>query len=191
MAKGFPMKWIVIGIVLLIVLGLVGWVIGTYNGIITKEQGYKAKWSDVENNYQRQADLIPNLVATLKNYQQFEAGVLENITALRSQWQTAATIEDKDATGQQLSTALGKLLLVYEQYPNLKTIEAVSGLMDELAGSQNRISVARTRFIESVQLYNTAIKVFPANAIAGMFGFSEVKYFQASEGVGSSVTLNL
>jgi LemA protein len=191
MAKGFPMKWIAIGIVVLVVLGLVGFVIGTYNGIIAKEEGYKSAWSKVENQYQRQADLIPNLVATLKNYQQFEAGTLTEITNLRSQWQTAATIEDKDTVGQGITAAIGRLLLVYENYPNLKTIEAVSSLMDELAGTQNRISTERGRFIESVQSYNVGIRVFPANLIAGMFGFEQVKYFEAAEGAGSNITVNL
>lgn len=191
MAKKFPMKWIAIGIVLIVVLGVVGWVIGTYNGFISKEQDYMAKWSNVENHYQRQADLIPNLVATLKNYQQFEQETFTTITELRSQWSAAGTVSEKDAAGQEMNSALGRLIATVENYPELKTIEAVNNLMDELAGTQNRISVERMRFIESVQIYNTAIRVFPANTLANAFGFEQVDYYEAKEGVDSGIELNL
>jgi len=95
------------------------------------------------------------------------------------------------AAGQEINATLGKLLLTYENYPDLKTIEAVNSLMDELAGTQNRITVARGRFITSVQKYNTGIKVFPANLVANAFGFEQVEYFKANENVSSSVELNL
>lgn len=191
MAKKFPMKWVAIGIVLIVVLGIVGWLVGTYNGFIAKEQDYMSKWSEVENQYQRQADLIPNLVTTLKNYQQFEQETFTAITELRSQWSSANTIAEKDTVGQEMNSALGRLIVTVENYPELKTIEAVNNLMDELAGTQNRISVARMRFIESVQKYNTAIKIFPASVLANAFGFEQVDYFEAKEGVDSGITIDL
>jgi len=167
---------IIIGAVLLV---LVGWVAGTYNSFIGLNQGVLAKWSEVENQYQRQADLIPNLVSTLQNYQQFEKGTLTEITGLRTQWQSAATDLEKDTVGVQMTNSLGRLIATFEGYPDLKTITAVSSLMDELSGTQNRISVARGRYIEAVQGYNSAIKYFPGNLLAGMFGFTEKQYYTA------------
>jgi len=123
--------------------------------------------------------LIPNLVNTAKGYMQFEKSLLEQIAALRSQWMSSTTVDDKVRTGSSLDTALGRLLLVYENYPDLKSNTVVSGLMDELAGTENRISVERMRFNDRVRDYDTAIKLFPTNVIAGMFGFAERPYFQA------------
>ena len=186
-----PMKWIAIGIVALVVIVLVFGFIGMYNGFVIKEQNYMAKWSEVESQYQRQADLIPNLVGILKDYQQFETDVLTDITKLRSQWQESTSLVEKDTVGQEMTGSLGRLIATFEAYPELKTIEAVNNMMDELAGTQNRITVARGRFIESVQIFNTGIKVFPANVFAGMFGFEAAEYFEATEGIDSSVDLDL
>jgi len=174
--------WIIIGILVLI---LVVYPIGLYNSFVSKEQTVMGEWSEVENQYQRQSDLIPNLVNSVKGYKEFEQGLLTEITELRSQWQTASSSGDTytmDQTGSEMTSALSRLLLVYENYPDLKTIESVSSLMDELSGTQNRIAVARGRYIDAVKNYNIGIKKFPAMIIAGMFGFEEIEYYTAEEG---------
>jgi LemA protein len=121
-------------------------------------------------------------VNTAKGYMQFEKSLLEQITNLRSQWMSAATVDDKVKYGNSLDTALGRLLAVYENYPNLKSDIVIANLMDELAGTENKISVERMRFNDRIKDYNTAIKLFPTNVIAGMFGFNERPYFQAQPG---------
>jgi LemA protein len=122
---------------------------------------------------------------------QFEKSLLEEITSLRSQWMSATTIEDKVNYGNALDSALGRLLAVYENYPELKSIEAVASLMDELAGTENRIAVERSRYNDAVRNYNTAIKVFPSNVLANMFGFEEKSYFQSQEGAETAPTVDL
>jgi len=168
--------------VLVIVAVIAVWFIGTYNSLVVLNQAVDNQWAQVQTQYQRRIDLIPNLVNTAKGYMQFEKSLLEQITSLRSQWMGAATVDDKVRFGNSLDTALGRLLAVYENYPNLKSETAVANLMDELAGTENRISVERMRFNDRVRDYNTAIKLFPTNAIAGMFGFNERPYFQAQPG---------
>ena len=180
--KSFLEKYKTLIIVGVVVLLLAMYVIGMYNSFVTLDQGVQSKWSVVNNEYQRQADLIPNLAATLKNYEQFEAGTLTEITQMRSQWQSATTEAQKDQAGVEMSGSLGKLIATFEAYPDLKTITAVTGLMDELAGSQNRISVARQRYIEEITAFNIAVKRFPASIFAGMFGYSAKEYYSAEAG---------
>jgi len=168
--------------VLVIVAVITVWFIGTYNSLVVLNQAVNNQWAQVQTQYQRRIDLIPNLVNTAKGYMQFEKSLLEQITSLRSQWMGAATVDDKVRFGNSLDTALGRLLAVFENYPNLKSDTAVANLMDELAGTENRIAVERMRFNDRVRDYNTAIKLFPTNAIAGMFGFKERPYFQAQPG---------
>ena len=172
-----------------VILLLVLWTIGIYNSFISLDQGVKSAWSITENEYQRQADLIPNLAATLKNYQQFEAGTLTQITELRSRWQGATTEAEKDQIGVEMSGSLGRLIATFEAYPDLKSITAVKGLMDELAGAQNRITVARQRYIETIQAYNKGIMYFPNSIFAGMFGYQQREYYQAAP--GSLITPNV
>jgi len=167
------------------------WFIGTYNSLVTLNQAVDNQWAQVQTQYQRRIDLIPNLVNTAKGYMQFEKSLLEQITSLRSQWMGAATVDDKVNYGSSLDTALGRLLAVFESYPNLKSDTAIAGLMDELAGTENRIAVERMRFNDRVKDYDTAIKLFPTNVIAGMFGFAERPYFQAQPGSEIVPTVNL
>ena len=191
MAKKKPFyfqPWFII-LVVIILIGL--WLMGTYNNFITLNQNIEGQWAQVETQYQRRIDLIPNLVNVAKGYMQFEQSLLEEITSLRSQWMSATSINDKVNYGNALDSALGRLLLVYENYPELKSIQAVSSLMDELAGTENRVAVERKRFNDLVREYNTAIKVFPSNMIANMFGFEERPYFEAVEGAEEAPEVNL
>jgi len=181
-----PWFWAIVIILIIIV-----WIWGSYNNFIVLTQNIENQWAQVETQYQRRIDLIPNLVNTAKGYMQFEKSLLEEITSLRSQWMSVATVEDKVKFGNALDSALGRLLAVYENYPELKSIGAVSSLMDELAGTENRIAVERQRFNEAVRRYNTAIKVFPSNILANMFGFEERTYFQAQPGAEIVPTVNI
>lgn len=176
-----------IALAVLIIVGL--WLVGTYNRLITLDQAVNAKWAQVETQYQRRYDLIPNLVNTVREYEQFEERLLTEITSLRSQWGSAATVDEQIGVANQWDSAIARLLLVYENYPNLQTITAISNLMDELAGTENRISVERMRYNEAVRGYNTATKRFPTNLIANAFGFAEKTYFGAVEGAAEAPTV--
>jgi len=182
----FTGKRIGLVVLLVIILGFVFWVIGTYNNFVTLDQNIKSKWSQVENVYQRQADLIPNFVVTVKDYKEFEADLLTKLTDTRSKWTASVGLVEKDKAGLDMNTALSsafsRLIAVAENYPQLKASDLYRGLQDELAGSQNRISVERGRYIEAVQLFNTAIKRFPANLLSNPFGFAEKQYYQAPAG---------
>ena len=169
-----------IAVAVVAVLGL--WAVATYNGLIGLDQSVAAQWAQVETQYQRRYDLIPNLVNTVKQYQQFETNLLTELTSLRSQWSAAKTVDEKVAVGSATDSAISRLLLVYENYPELKSITAVSSLMDELAGTENRVSVERMRYNTAVQSYNTAIKTFPTNLLAGAFGFTQKAYFTSVAG---------
>jgi len=167
---------------LVVIVIIAFWLIGTYNSFIVMTQRIDNQWAQVETQYQRRIDLIPNLVNTARGYMQFERSLLEEITTLRSQWMTTTDIDDKVNIGNALDSALGRLIAVFESYPELKSIQAVASLMDELAGTENRIAVERMRFNDRVREYNTGIMVFPSNILANMFGFKERPYFQAQEG---------
>ncbi len=175
----YKQPWFIM-LAVVIVIGL--WLVGTYNRLITLDQTVSEKWAQVETQYQRRYDLIPNLVNTVEEYEQFEASLLTEITSLRSQWTSATTVDDQIETATQLDSAISRLLLVYENYPELQTITAISNLMDELAGTENRIAVERMRYNDAVRSYNTAIKRFPTNILANAFGFAEKTYFEAAEG---------
>ncbi len=172
--------WIGVIIVILLIIG--GGVWGTYNSLVTKSQAIDGQWAQVETQYQRRFDLIPNLVNSVKGYMTQEKTVFDNLADARSRYAGAVTTDEKAAAGGEVEAALARLLVVMENYPNLRSIEAITGLMDELAGTENRISVERRRYNELVRDYNTAIKTFPRNILAGMFGFSEREYFQSVSG---------
>ena len=171
----------IILILLFIVLPIL-WLWGTYNDLVTKDQKVEAQWANVESQYQRRADLIPNLVSSVQGYLRFERDLLTQITELRSRWQSSTTQEDKIQYGTALDSAIGRLLVVVENYPDLKANTAVTQLMDELAGTENRIAVERQRYNDAVRDYNTAIRRFPANLIASNFGFEKKLYFSADQG---------
>ncbi len=160
----------------------------SYNSIVKMDEDTKAKWGTVQSQYQRRADLIPNLVATVKGVANFEKSTLTAVTEARAKATsiqvdptklTPETIQKYQEAQGQLSTALGRLLVASENYPNLKANENFTALQAQLEGTENRISVARMDFNNSVQVYNSAIREFPANLTAKMFGFAPKGYFQA------------
>jgi LemA protein len=164
----------------------------TYNGIVEREQDVNAKWAQVENVYQRRADLVPNLVATVKGYAAHEREVLETVTASRAQvgsiqvtpeiLNQPAEFEKFQKAQASLTGALSRLLAVVERYPDLKANQNFLELQSQLEGTENRITVERMRFTQSAQAYNTYIKRFPTNLAARMFGFVEKQYFRGTEG---------
>lgn len=169
---------IVIGIVLLFAAIF----FGTYNSLVSQATAIDGQWAQVEAQYQRRLDLIPNLVAATQGFLKQERTIFEEIAKARTQYAGAKTTEEKITAATSLEGALGRLLVIMENYPNLKSNETVAKLMDELAGTENRINVERRRFNELVQNYNATIKRVPTNLIAGMFGFREKSYFKAAEG---------
>lgn len=151
----------------------------SYNRFVGQEEGIKAQWAQVENQLQRRNDLIPNLVQTVKGTAAQEQTVFKAIADSRARMAGATTPEEKMAAANEQETALGRLLVVVENYPDLKSNESFNRLMDELAGTENRIAVERMRYNEAVQAYNTARRQFPANVTAKVFGFKEYPFFQA------------
>ena len=171
--------WLIIGaIIVFLALSLVGF----YNNLITKSQAIDNQWAQVETQYQRRFDLIPNLVNSVEGIMTQEQTVFGQIAEARTRYSGAATVEEKAKAATQVESALGRLLVVLENYPEIRSAENVSQLMDELAGTENRVAVERRRFNDFVRDYNTTIKKFPANLIAGTFGFNERSYFEAAEG---------
>lgn len=169
-----------IGAIVLVVVIIFLAFFGLYNSFVSLEQGVDAKWANVETQYQRRVDLIPNVVNTVKGVSGFEQETLTQLSELRTQWQTQpqARIE----TANQIESALSKLLVVAENYPELKATQAYRDLIVELEGTENRIAFARTEFNDAVRNYNTSIKSFPGVIVAGMFGFSEKEFFEATLG---------
>ncbi len=177
----------VIGIGLILVL----WGSSRYNSLVTKEEGVTAAWSQVENVYQRRADLIPNLVSTVKGYADFEKSTLTAVIEARSK-ATSVTIDPtklNESNIQQfqqaqdgLSSALSRLMVVVEKYPDLKANQNFMDLQAQLEGTENRIATERRNFNQAAQDYNTQIRRFPSNIFAGLFGFDKKAYFQAETG---------
>ncbi len=171
-----------IGVAIVAVL-LIFWVIGAYNNFVGLDQNVKSSWSEVESQYQRQADLIPNLVSITSSAVSVETKFVKDVITARTAWQSAATTIAKDTAGQQMNTGLTAFVnAVSENYPTLQANKQYVALMDEVTGTQNRITTARGRYIDNVKSMNTAVKSFPSNIIAGMFGFSGVDYYQAAAG---------
>jgi len=171
--------WIIIAAIFLF-LGLS--LVSFYNNLITQTQAIDNQWAQVETQYQRRFDLIPNLVNSVEGIMAQEQTVFGQIAEARTRYSGATTTEEKVKAATQLESALGRLLVIMENYPELRSAENVSQLMDELAGTENRVAVERRRFNDLARDYNTTIKKFPANMIAGTFGFTERSYFEAAEG---------
>ena len=171
---------IALGAALLIVLIGYFYIKGIYNTIVTQDEAVDASWAQVENVLQRRFDLIPNLVNTVKGFAKQEKDVLTEVTALRSQWAQAGSVADKAKAATGLEAALGRLMVISERYPELKSNVNFLRLQDELAGTENRVAVERRRYNESVQAYNTTIRTFPAVSIANYLGFEKKDaYFEA------------
>lgn len=178
-------KVILGGILVLLILGALvigGGYISTANDLVAKDEAVKAAWGNVESKLQRRFDLIPSLVETVKGYAKQEKEVLENVTKLRTQWQTAKTPEAKAEAGGQLEGVLSRLLVVSESYPELKSNENFMSLQAELSGTENRISVERDRYNEAVAEYNTAVRSVFGSMVAGFKGLKpKESYFKSDE----------
>lgn len=186
--------------VILIVLAVVGAMIwGSYNRLVGLEEGVDAAWSQVENVYQRRADLIPNLIKTVEGARDFEQETLQNVVEARARVgqasiqgaPTAEQMQAFQANQEMLGGALSRLLLVVERYPDLKATEAFRDLQRQLEGAENRIAVERRRFNEVSRQYNTTRRSFPSNLVANYFGFTEKPYFQADEGTQKPPVVDL
>lgn len=184
-------SWIILIVIALIILWGISSIIGSYNSIVEKNEGVTSQWAQVENVYQRRADLIPNLVNTVKGYAEHEKSTFTEVIEARSKATSinidannldAASIQKFQAAQEGLSSALSKLMVIVERYPDLKANQNFMELQSQLEGTENRIAVERMKFNESAQNYNTYIKKFPKNIIANMFGFSQKDYFKAQEG---------
>jgi LemA protein len=169
---------IIAAIVVFVILIPYSYLKGTYNSLVTMDEAVKAAWAQVENQLQRRYDLIPNLVETVKGYAAQEKEVFLRVTEARAKVGGAATVSDKIAANNGLSAALSRLLLVVERYPDLKSNINFLRLQDELAGTENRISVERRRYNETVKVYNIRIRRFPTNLLAGLFGFEKAAFFE-------------
>ena len=174
-----------------VVLAIFFWFKSSYNGLVRMDEQVAAAWSQVENVYQRRADLIPNLVATVKGYAAHESTTLEEVVAARSR-ATQVTVNADQLTPEKLAqfqaaqgelgSALGRLMMLTENYPDLKASQNFSELQAELSGTENRITVEHKKFNEAARAYNTAIRTFPRNLVANLFGFTQKSYFEAQAG---------
>lgn len=169
---------LIIGAVVVVLVMLFA---GGYNGLIGKKEEVDSKLAQVSVQLERRADLIPNLVNTVKGYASHEQSVIDSVTDARTKLLSANSLDEKAEANQELTTALNNLLVVVENYPDLKSNTNFIQLQDELAGTENRIAVARKDYNDAVKSYNKEIKSFPKNILAGMFGFEEKEYFEAKE----------
>lgn len=179
--KKLPRWALIVGILIILVL----WYTFTYNRLISLSGSVDGAWAQVETQYQRRIDLIPNLVNTVKGYAKHEEGLFTKITELRSQWQSARNTGDRGqeiGTIQSMESALSRLLVVVENYPELKANQNFLALQDELAGTENRIAVERQRYNDAVKKYNIAIKRIPTNIVANLADFEGKQFFEAEEG---------
>ncbi len=167
---------------LAIIIFLLIAIIGMYNGLVSTDEGVNKAWGDIESTYQRRADLIPNLLETVKGYMTHESDLLQAITNARSAWTKATSPKQQMAAAGQMDGALSKLLLVAENYPDLKASQNFLALQDELAGTENRINVARQRYNQAVKDYNIKTRKFPTNIMANLFNFEQKEMFEADEG---------
>ncbi|NOS66999.1 MAG: LemA family protein [Candidatus Peribacteraceae bacterium] len=180
--------------VLYIVLGVLAvlalWVWTGYNGLVSSKAAVEGSWAQVETQYQRRIDLVPNLVSTVKGAANFEQETFTAITEARSQWQGAGSRDEKINAASGFDSALSRLLVTVEAYPQLQATQAFRDLMTQLEGTENRISTARRDFNTAVQTYNVRVARFPSNLLAGMFGFESEKMFSADEGADKAPAVN-
>ncbi|WP_447634969.1 LemA family protein [Flavobacterium microcysteis] len=189
-------KWIIIGVILVVIFGIYSWAKGINNTAVTLNENIREAWGNVETSYQRRNDLIGNLVNTVKGAADFEKGTLTAVIEARSK-ATSTTVDPSNITPEQLaefskaqsgvSSALSRLLVTVEAYPELKANQNFLKLQDELASTENQILTARTRFNEAVKPYNNHVLKFPNSIFAGMFGFKEKAYFEAAAGAEKPV----
>jgi LemA protein len=175
--------------VLVVVIGM--WLMGAYNGLVQKDQAVTGQWAQVETTYQRRFDLIPNLVESTKGILEQEQAVFGQIAEARQGYAGAQTQTEKVAAANELESALSRLLVIVENYPQLQSNTTVLALMDELAGTENRINVERRTYNDLTRDYNTHIKSIPTVFLAGMFGFDEKEYFEAAAGAEEAPKVDL
>lgn len=174
MKKGFG---VVVAIVAVIVI-LIMMMVGSYNSLVSLEEGVDKAYSDISVMLERRADLIPNLVNTVKGYVEHEEGIIESITSARENLLNADTLSEKAEANNELTSSLNALMVIVENYPDLKASENFINLNDELSGTENRIANARNEYNEAVEAYNSKRKRFPTNLLANMFGFEKKEYFE-------------
>jgi LemA protein len=187
MSKGLITTLVIVGVIVIFLF----WVFGSYNGLVNKEEAVSSQWANVESQYQRRSDLIPNLVKTVKGYADFEQETLTKVIEARSN-ATSVKIDPTNLTPEKLQqfqqaqdglgSALGRLLVVIEKYPDLKANQNFLDLQAQLEGTENRIAVARQRFNEVVNDYNSSVRRFPGNIVASISGFERKGYFEAAKG---------
>ena len=190
MKRGLVIAGVVLAVVLVVLGGLVAWAVGINNQLVTQELNVNGAWAQVQNQYQRRADLVPNLVETVKGFAAQERGVLEAVTQARSRASgvqlTPEALNDPKAmerfqqAQQQLSGALSRLLVTVERYPELKSNQNFLALQSQLEGTENRIAVERKRFNDAVREYNTRLRLFPGSIVARLFGFTPKAFFEAA-----------
>ncbi|WRS27748.1 LemA family protein [Oscillospiraceae bacterium MB08-C2-2] len=186
MKKGTIILLVIIGIVLVIVFSLAG----TYNGMVASSETVQQSFADVQADLQRRNDLIPNLVATVKGFATHEEEIYTSIADARSKLMGAGSMQEVAQADSELSSALSRLLVVVENYPELKANQNFLDLQTQLEGTENRIKVSRQRYNEAVRQYNGRIRRFPSNLLAGMFGFDKMDYFEAEQSAQSAPTVD-
>jgi LemA protein len=179
--------WIVLGVAVVVVL----WGFMSYNGFVTLNEQINGQWAQVETQYQRRLDLIPNLVASVQGIMKQEQTIFGELAAARSHYAGATTVNDKAAAASEVEGSLGRLLVIMENYPQLQSSQTVQTLMSQLEGTENRVSVERQRYNDVVRAYNTKVQTAPSSLIAKLFGFSTHTYFEAASGAENAPKVNL
>lgn len=168
-------------IIVAVIAAIFGWYMSTRNKLVTLDEQTSSTWAEIDNQLQRRSDLIPNLVNTVKGYAKHESDVFNGVAEARAKLAGATTVEEAAEGYNQMQSALGRLLAIAENYPELKSNTNFLALQDELAGTENRISVSRKRYNDSVRTFNTQIKMFPSSIVAGRLGFEKKSYFEISD----------
>ena len=181
------LTWAILGVVVVSAL----YSLSLYNGLVKANENITGQWAQVETQYQRRFDLIPNLVNSVKGIMAQEQKVFGDLAEARTRYTGAGNVNDKVKAANDVESSLGRLLVVMENYPQLRSSETVLTLMAQLEGSENRISVERSRFNDAVRTYNTKVKRFPANTLSPLFGFGEKEYFESQSGADKVPGVNL
>ena len=174
--------WVTLAIVVIVLIALISMLAGSYNKMVGMRTEVESAFATIDVQLQRRNDLIPNLLATVKGYAQHEEDVIKAVADARANYAGAGSVEEKQQADTELSGALSRLLMVVEQYPDLKADQQFTALSDELAGTENRIAVARKDYNDRARDYNKTIRMFPKNILASLFGFEEESYFEAEAG---------
>lgn len=190
MKKGTIIGLSIVAVIVVIIIITSGWLIGLYNGLLTSRVTVDNQWAQVETQYQRRVDLIPNLVNSVQGSMKQEQKVFGDLAEARSKYAGASTANARTVAAGELEGALSRLLVVMENYPQLKSSETIQSLIIELAGTENRVAVERKRYNDAVKNYNLMISVFPNNLMAGIFGFTGRNYFESQDGAENVPIIN-